>query len=119
MKRREFMSLSRAALSAPAAMARRPLQQKTKHSASDGRSAPRRLFGCRWKQRYTNSESLPSGKRGRQIGSASREPSLPIEEIRAEDLSGWDSEDQSASRAFGDLWHDQRRTAVVLVPSVA
>jgi len=44
---------------------------------------------------------------------------VPIEEIRAEDLPGWDSEDQSASRAFGDLWHDQRRTAVVLVPSVA
>jgi RES domain-containing protein len=44
---------------------------------------------------------------------------LPIEEIRAEYLPGWDSEDQSASRAFGDLWHDQRRTAVLLVPSVA
>jgi hypothetical protein len=45
-------------------------------------------------------------------------PNYP-EEIRAEDLPGWDNEDQSASRAFGDLWHDQRRTAVLLVPSVA
>jgi RES domain-containing protein len=43
---------------------------------------------------------------------------VSIEEVRAGEISGWDGDDQSASRAFGDRWHEERRTAVLLVPSV-
>lgn len=38
---------------------------------------------------------------------------------RPEDLpGGWDDEDVSASRQFGDEWLAQRRTAVLIVPTV-
>jgi RES domain-containing protein len=41
------------------------------------------------------------------------------EEWAADQLSqGWDSEDNIASRAFGDTWLHQKRSAVLLVPSV-
>jgi RES domain-containing protein len=33
-------------------------------------------------------------------------------------LPGWDNDDYLASRAFGDAWLSQQRTAVLLVPSV-
>src|SRR5271168_49866 len=33
-------------------------------------------------------------------------------------LEGWAAENNVASRRFGDLWLDQRRSAVLLVPSV-
>ena len=36
----------------------------------------------------------------------------------AADLPGWDSASMEASRAFGDRWFDERRSAVLLVPSV-
>ena len=39
-----------------------------------------------------------------------------VEELRAEDLAGWT--DESASRRFGDQWYDERRSAVLFVPSV-
>lgn len=31
---------------------------------------------------------------------------------------GWDAENISAARAFGDLWLNEARSAVLLVPSV-
>jgi RES domain-containing protein len=43
---------------------------------------------------------------------------LPIEEIAADDLPHWDSPSFEAARAFGDRWYDERRTAVLMVPSV-
>ncbi|MGQ0665322.1 MAG: RES family NAD+ phosphorylase [Pseudomonadota bacterium] len=46
---------------------------------------------------------------------------LEIEEITASDVPGWDAEDQIASRAYGDAWHEGgrtgRRPAVLIVPS--
>jgi RES domain-containing protein len=43
---------------------------------------------------------------------------LAIESVRGDDFPGWDAEDQIASRAFGDQWITERRTMVLLVPSV-
>jgi len=42
-----------------------------------------------------------------------------IEEITAADLPGWNARDLVASRAYGDGWFDERRTAVLVVPAVA
>lgn len=43
---------------------------------------------------------------------------LAIEEIKPKDLPRWDSPSFEAARKFGDRWYDQRRTPVLLVPSV-
>lgn len=43
---------------------------------------------------------------------------LPIEEVSREAAPGWQSEDQQESRAFGDRWLAESRTAVLLVPSL-
>jgi RES domain-containing protein len=41
-----------------------------------------------------------------------------IEAVAPEELPGWDAEDQVVSRAYGDQWLDEKRAAVLLVPSV-
>jgi RES domain-containing protein len=43
---------------------------------------------------------------------------LPREALAGRDLEGWANEDLSASRRFGDLWLEEGRTAVLLVPSI-
>jgi len=43
---------------------------------------------------------------------------VKIEELNAREVRGWDVADQRASRAYGDRWYDQGRTAVLIVPSV-
>lgn len=43
---------------------------------------------------------------------------LSIEEITGGDVVEWDSPSFEASRMFGDQWYDERRTPVLLVPSV-
>jgi RES domain-containing protein len=43
---------------------------------------------------------------------------LAIEEITPEDVPGWDSRSFETARAFGDRWYDDRRTPVLIVPSV-
>ena len=43
---------------------------------------------------------------------------LTLERIDPAALPGWDSPDLQASRAFGDRWLSEQRTAVLLVPSV-
>jgi RES domain-containing protein len=43
---------------------------------------------------------------------------LPTEVLASDDLPGWNDEDQMASRAFGDKWLSEQRSAVLLVPSV-
>ena len=45
-------------------------------------------------------------------------PTIDIEEITASDVPGWDLPDFSASRAYGDKWLLEKRTAVLVVPSV-
>lgn len=44
---------------------------------------------------------------------------VTVEEIRDEDLSGWDRDDKEVSRRFGDDWYDARRSLILLVPSLA
>lgn len=44
--------------------------------------------------------------------------SISLELSRAEDFRSWDAEDQIASRAFGDQWLAEQRSAVLLVPSM-
>ncbi len=43
---------------------------------------------------------------------------VEVEEITPDDLPGWDSASYEMSRNFGDRWTEERRTAVLLVPSV-
>lgn len=45
-------------------------------------------------------------------------PAIEIEEITTVDVPGWDLPDQLASRAYGDRWFREKRTAVLVVPSV-
>ena len=44
--------------------------------------------------------------------------SVLTEEIQAEDVPGWDAADRIVSRRFGDRWYRERRTPVLLVPSL-
>jgi len=43
---------------------------------------------------------------------------VPIEILDSAGLPGWDRADQQASRMYGDTWYDERRSAVLLVPSM-
>jgi len=43
---------------------------------------------------------------------------VKIEAVSPLSLAGWDSEDLTAPRAFGDKWLTELRTAVLRVPSV-
>jgi RES domain-containing protein len=43
---------------------------------------------------------------------------LPVETLRDSDLPGWNSQDTTASRRFGDQWLEEARTPVLLVPSL-
>jgi RES domain-containing protein len=45
-------------------------------------------------------------------------PAVHIEEITASDVPGWDRADFTGSRAYGDRWLLEKRTAVLVVPSV-
>ena len=44
---------------------------------------------------------------------------LSIEEIKPDDVPGWDALSFEFARRFGDRWYDERRTLVLMVPSVA
>ena len=44
---------------------------------------------------------------------------VTVEEVRGQDLPGWDAEDRRASQRFGDAWYDERRSLVLIVPSLA
>lgn len=41
-----------------------------------------------------------------------------IEELAPEALGGWDADDKNASQSFGDRWYDERRSLVLIVPSL-
>lgn len=43
---------------------------------------------------------------------------LSLEEITLDDVPHWNSPSFETARAFGDRWYDERRTAVLIVPSV-
>lgn len=44
--------------------------------------------------------------------------SIAVESVDGRSLPAWDAEDQMASRAFGDQWLRENRSAVLMVPSV-
>jgi RES domain-containing protein len=43
---------------------------------------------------------------------------VSIEQVDARKVRRWDAPDQRASRIFGDEWYDEKRSAVLIVPSV-
>jgi RES domain-containing protein len=43
---------------------------------------------------------------------------VSVEEIIPDDVPGWNSPSFEAARRFGDRWYDERRSAVLLAPSV-
>ena len=43
---------------------------------------------------------------------------IGIEEVVPDDVPRWDAPSFAVARAFGDRWYDERRTAVLIVPSV-
>ena len=43
---------------------------------------------------------------------------VEIEILEAPGLPGWDHAGQRESRAYGDAWHHEQRSAVLLVPSI-
>jgi len=44
---------------------------------------------------------------------------ITVEELRTEDLPGWDADDRSASQAFGNSSYDDARSLILFVPSLA
>ena len=44
---------------------------------------------------------------------------VSIERVDPRRVKGWEADDRRASQAFGDAWHEERRSAILLVPSLA
>lgn len=44
---------------------------------------------------------------------------VSVEELRPDDLPGWESDDKAESQRFGDRWYDEKRSLILLVPSLA
>jgi RES domain-containing protein len=45
--------------------------------------------------------------------------SASVEELHTGDLTGWDADNRRNSQRFGDHWYDERRSLILLVPSLA
>lgn len=45
-------------------------------------------------------------------------PGASLEQLEPHDLPGWDAGNKSESQRFGDLWYDEKRTLLLLVPSL-
>ena len=103
------------------------------HPLFDGTGAA--LHGARWNRKgqyviygatsYAGAllEILVHSNLGRvPKGFASIQIHIPadvlIEELRPEDLPGWDTSDGEVSRGWGSQWYEEMRSAVLLVPSV-
>jgi len=41
-----------------------------------------------------------------------------VEEVGSHQVEGWNSDDLTLTREYGDRWYEQKRTPVLLVPSV-
>ena len=63
-----------------------------------------------------NSIRLPKGLVYIQITIPS---GITIEEVEERDLPGWDADDRRVSQRFGDAWYDERRSLILIVPSLA
>ena len=44
---------------------------------------------------------------------------VSVEEVTPDALPGWNSDDRTTSQDFGDRWYDERRSLVLVVPSLA
>lgn len=44
---------------------------------------------------------------------------VSVEEVSVQDVAGWDADDKRASQRFGNEWFDERRSLILLVPSLA
>ena len=44
---------------------------------------------------------------------------VSVEQVRVQDLAGWDADDRRASQRFGDAWYDEGRSLILFVPSLA
>ena len=42
-----------------------------------------------------------------------------VEELHPDDLTGWAADNRKNSQRFGDRWYDERRSLILLVPSLA
>ena len=42
-----------------------------------------------------------------------------VEQLKVDDLPGWDADAKAASRRFGDRWYDDQRSLLLFVPSLA
>jgi RES domain-containing protein len=43
---------------------------------------------------------------------------ISVERVDPGEIPGWDAADMAQSRAYGDRWHEEERSAILLVPSV-
>jgi len=64
---------------------------------------------------HLNFDNVPRGYGWIEIVVAKR---AAVERITATTIPPWNSDDLTVTRAFGDRWHREKRTAVLLVPSV-
>jgi RES domain-containing protein len=64
---------------------------------------------------HANAGAPPAGAR---YASAEAGEEVPVERLDVADLPGWDAPGLEASRAYGRRWWEERRSAVLLVPSV-
>jgi RES domain-containing protein len=46
-------------------------------------------------------------------------PDATLEEVHVTDLPGWDSDDKIAAQRYGNRWYDERRSLILVVPSLA
>ena len=103
-----------------------------RHTILDGTGAM--LYGARWNspgrriiyaaETYAGAllEILVHASGGVPLSQGYIEIAIPagmsIEEITPEDVPRWDQPSFRTARGFGDQWYDERRTPVLIVPSV-
>jgi RES domain-containing protein len=46
-------------------------------------------------------------------------PDVAVEELTPDGLPGWDADDRTTSRQYGDRWYDEQRSVALLVPALA
>src|SRR5882672_3604599 len=63
---------------------------------------------------HLNFDEIPRGYAWTEV----RLPSSAIEELSSNSIPNWNSDDLTATRSFGDAWHEQKRSMALLVPSL-